>query len=188
MRDLALLGGALGAHLLEVVLALPEVAGVVGGVGGDAAVLNGRNVRDAGVHERAVVGDEKHGAVVAREELLEPTDAFEVEVVGRLVEKQQVRVAQQQLGEGDAHLPAAREVTGGLVEVLHGKAEACQDLPCARLQLVSAEPLEAVLRRAVALEQTVELVAGFRLGDLALELAHAALHLLDLMGGVDHLG
>ena len=188
VRDLALLGGALGPHLLEVVLALPEVAGVVGGVGGDAAVLHGGHMRDAGVHERPVVGDEKDRAVVAREELLEPADALEVEVVGRLVEQQQVGVAQQQLRERDAHLPAAREVAGGLVEVLDGEAETREDLPGARLELVAAEALEAVLRRAVALEQAVELVSGGGLGDLALELAHAALHLLHLVGGVHHLG
>ena len=72
-----------------------------------AAILDGGHMGDAGIHERAVVGDEKHGAVVARQELLEPPDALKVEMVGRLVQKQQIWVAKQQLGEGDAHLPAA---------------------------------------------------------------------------------
>ena len=40
----------LGAHLLQVVLALLEVAAVVAGVGGYAAVLECGDVVDAGVH------------------------------------------------------------------------------------------------------------------------------------------
>ena len=62
--DVALLGGALGAHLLQVVLALLEVAAVVAGVGGHAAVLERGHVVDAGVHEGAVVADDEYGAVV----------------------------------------------------------------------------------------------------------------------------
>ena len=97
VRDFALLSSPLGAHLLEVVLALLEVARVVAGVGGEPPVLNRCDVAHAGVHEGAVVGDEQDCAVIACKELLEPLDALEVEVVGRLVEQQQVGVAQQQL-------------------------------------------------------------------------------------------
>ena len=41
------------------------------------------------------MGDEKHCAVVGREEVLEPLDALEVEMVGGLVEQEQVGVAEQ---------------------------------------------------------------------------------------------
>ena len=135
--DLSLLRGSLGPQLLEVVLALAQVGGVVSGVGGEPAVLEGRHVGDAGVHEGAVVAHEQHGTVVAREELLEPLDALEVQVVRGLVEQQQVRVAKQQLGQGDAHLPATGEVLGGLVEVLDGKPEAAQDGAGAAVELGS---------------------------------------------------
>ncbi len=186
--DLALLGGALGAHLLEVVLALLEVARVVAGVGGDAAVLDGRHVGDARVHEGAVVGDEQHDAVVIHKEALEPLDALEVEVVRGLVEHEQVRSAQQQLGERDAHLPAAGKVLGGLIEVLDGKTEAREDLARSALELVAAEALEAVLGMSVLLEHAVELGAGLRTRDLVLELRRALLPGLDLGSGVHDLG
>ena len=153
--DVALLGGALGAQLLEVVLALAQVARVVAGVGHEALVLERRDVAHAGVHERAVVADEEDGPVVGGEERLEPLDALEVEVVGRLVEEQQVGVAQQQLRQGDAHLPAARELLGRLVEVLHGKAQAAQDLAGAGLKPVAAQALEAVLRATIAVEKSL---------------------------------
>ena len=84
--DVALLGGSLGAHLLQVVLALLEVAAVVAGVGGNAAVLESGDVVDAGVHEGAVVADDEDGAVVVRDKTAQPLDAFEVQVVGGLVQ------------------------------------------------------------------------------------------------------
>ena len=97
-------------------------------------------------------------------------------------------MAQEQLGEGDAHLPAAGEVLRGLVEVLDGKAQAREDLARAALKLVAAQPLEAVLGVAVLLQQAVELGAGLGGGDLLLELGNQALVALDLLGAVDDLG
>ena len=148
--DLALLGLPLGTQLLEVVLALPEIARVVSRIGHETLVLEGGNVAHAGVHERAVMAHEQDRAVVAGYELLEPANTLEVEVVGGLVEEEEVGMAQQQLGKGDAHLPTAREVGRGLVEVLDGKAEATENRPCPALELVSAKPLEAILRMAFA--------------------------------------
>ena len=72
--DVALLGGALGAHLLQVVFALLEVAAVVAGVGGHAAVLERGDVVDAGVHEGAVVTDDEYGAVVVSDKAAQPLD------------------------------------------------------------------------------------------------------------------
>ena len=40
MGDLALLSGALGPHLLEIVLALVQILRVVACIGGDSAILN----------------------------------------------------------------------------------------------------------------------------------------------------
>ena len=107
MLDVPLLGLSLRTQLREVVLALLEVAGVVADVSHQALVLERRHVAHASVHERAVVAHEKDRAVVACDELLKPADALEVEVVRGLIEKEKVGMTQQQLREGDAHLPAA---------------------------------------------------------------------------------
>ena len=85
--DVAFLGGALSAHLLQVVLALLEIAAVVAGVGGHAAVFERGDVVDAGVHEGAVVADDEHGAVVVGDKTAQPLDTFEVQVVGGLVKQ-----------------------------------------------------------------------------------------------------
>ena len=101
-------------------------------------------------------------------------------MVGGLVEHKQVRMTKQKLGEADAHLPAAREILRGLVEVLHGKTEARKDLPRPRLELVAPESLESVLCMAVLFKKTVELRS--RSGrDAALKVRDLALPGLDLM-------
>ena len=59
------------------------------------------------VEEVAVVGDRDDGAGVLLQEPLEPLDALGVEVVGRLVEQQQVGPAEQQPAQRDAAALAA---------------------------------------------------------------------------------
>jgi hypothetical protein len=62
-----------------------------------------------GVKEVAVMGDGDEGAVVVLQEVLEPVDGFEIEVVGGLVEQQGLGFAKEGLGEKDADLLAALE-------------------------------------------------------------------------------
>ncbi len=59
------------------------------------------------VEEIAVVGHEEAGAAGADEELFEPGDRFDVEVVGRLVEDEQVWAGDDGAAEGDAAFLAA---------------------------------------------------------------------------------
>ena len=54
-----------------------------------------------GVEEPAVVGDDEHRAVARGEVAREPGDRLDVEVVGRLVEQQQVRMVEQHAGQRD---------------------------------------------------------------------------------------
>ena len=75
------------------------------------------DARDDRVEEEAIVRDEDDGVRVGVQVLLEPVARLEIEVVRRLVEQQQVRLAEQQLGERDAHLPAAGERLGRPLEV-----------------------------------------------------------------------
>ena len=187
--DVALLGGTLGAHLLQVVLALLEVAAVVAGVGGHATVLEGGDVVDAGVHEGAVVADDEDGAVVAGDKTAQPLDALEVQVVGGLVQKQQVGVAQEELGERDAHLPAARELGAGALKVGDFEAQAGQDFAGVALELVAAQVLKAVLYLAVLVKEGVDVLALLgELGDLGLQLVGALAHAADFLGGRHDLG
>ena len=59
------------------------------------------------------MADDDHRARVAREKALEPQRAFEVEVVRRLVEEEQVRLGEEQRRQRHPHPPAAGKVGAG---------------------------------------------------------------------------
>ena len=61
------------------------------------------------VQEVAVMGHDHHGAGVIVQRVLQPGDAFRVQMVGRLVQQQQVGLFQQQLAQRDPPLLAARQ-------------------------------------------------------------------------------
>ena len=62
------------------------------------------------VEEVAIVGDGDDGARVLVEEALQPGHGLGVEVVGRLVEQQHVRLRQQQAAQRDAAALAAGQL------------------------------------------------------------------------------
>ena len=78
------------------------------------------------VQECAVVTYKQHRVATACKELLEPLDTLNVEVVGRLVEQQYVRVLQQQFGKLYAHAPSAAELACGAFEVFASESETLQ--------------------------------------------------------------
>jgi hypothetical protein len=63
--------------------------------------------RDNAVEKIAVMRHDHQRASVALEPFLEPDDGIEIEVVGRLIEQQQVGGAHQRLREVEAHAPAS---------------------------------------------------------------------------------
>ena len=75
----------------------------------DALVGDAEHVRDHRVEKFAVVRDQQQRAGIALEPVFEPEHGVEIEVVGRLVEQQQVGAAHQRLGQIQAHAPAAGE-------------------------------------------------------------------------------
>ena len=103
---LLLVGRLLQRELLR---ALRSNCGVVARVGLELPLVDVDDLVDDGVEKLAVVRDEEQRAGIAREPVLEPEHGVEVEVVGRLVEQQQVRAAHQRLREIEAHAPAAGE-------------------------------------------------------------------------------
>ena len=87
--------------------------------------------------ERAVVGDEHDRACVVAEEALEPRNRIDVEMVGRLVEQQQIRLANQGLREQRAAAPASRQrihdPIGGETESLEYELDTLFESPAAPL-------------------------------------------------------
>ena len=80
------------------------------------------------------MGDRDDGARVLLQEPLEPEHRLGVEVVGRLVEQQQVGVAEQEPGERDAALLAAGErrdvgVVGRAAQRVHRDVDVALEVP-----------------------------------------------------------
>ncbi len=105
------------------------------------------------LEQRAVVRDEEDGGVEGAQISLEPQRGLEVEVVGRLVEEQQVGRRRELAGQGHAAALAAAQ--GGERLGARGvgvEAEAVQDGVHPRRGLVAALVLEAVQVAVVALQ------------------------------------
>ena len=96
------------------------------------------------------MGDEEARPLAADEPLLKPHHRVEVEVVGRLVEEQQVRAAHQGLREVEPDPPPAREVRDGASEVFRVEPEAVEDPSRPRLRGVAVDGLELRVERGEA--------------------------------------
>ena len=98
-------------------------------------------------------------------------------------------MAQEELGQRDAHLPAARELGTRALKVGDLKAQTGQDLTGIAFELVAAQVLKAVLDLAVLVKERVDVLALLReLGDLGLQLVGALAHAADFLGGGHDLG
>ena len=144
------------------------------------------------VEEVAVVGDGHDGALVLGQGLLQPGHRLGVEVVGGLVEQEQVGLRQQQPAEGHAALLAAREgVDGGVTrrgaERVHGDVDGALEVPGPggldlglEVGLLGAELVEVGVGVGPAGQDLVVVVEQRR------DLAHAVQHVAgDVLGLVE---
>ena len=122
----------------EALLALRFVGLVVAfAPDGLAVALEGEDVRGDAVEEPAVVADDHGAAAEVEQGVFQGAQRIDVEVVGRLVEQQQVAAAAQQLGQVDAVAFAAGQLADlallvGALEVEPGDVAARGDLASCR--------------------------------------------------------
>ena len=125
------------------------------------------------------MGDGDDGAGVLGEVLLQPLHGLGVQVVGGLVEQQQVGRLEQQLAERDAALLATGE--GGDRPVAGRAAQGVHGLLQLGVQVPRVGVVEVLLELAHLVEQRVGVVGRHQLGDLvepvelALDLGDAVL-------------
>ena len=99
-----------GQQLLTAHLTLSEVKVIIAAVGGDSAVTDLDDASHQAIHELAIVAGHDHGTgELGRQPALQPDDRFDIEMVGRLIQKQYVGIDGQNLRQGNAHLPTATE-------------------------------------------------------------------------------
>ena len=160
-------------------LALVEI--VVARVGDDFAGIDLGDLRYDAVHELAVVRGHQQSAGVELEELLQPDDRLNVEVVSGFVHQQHVRPAEQDARQRDAHFPTAGERADVAIDLIFGKTQAVQHFAGLRLEGIAAEMLVFLLDFAEAREGAVHVgglgrifhgvLQGF---ELVVEIARAA--------------
>ena len=141
LQPLALVGLALGVlgvqHLARGALFLERGIGAL--VERQLAAIEVQDLVDRGVEQVAVVADHDHGARIVGQMVFQPQRAFEVEIVGRLVQQQKVRRRKQRRRQRHPHAPAAGEFRTRPRLVGGGKSEAAQDRRRARRRGVGVD-------------------------------------------------
>ena len=188
------LAGLLGALFLgQARLLLLEPARVVALVGDAASAVELEDPAGDVVEEVAVVGDRDDRALVLGQVLLEPRDRLGVEVVGGLVEQQQVGRPQQQPAQRHAAALAAGElrdvgVAGRQAQRVHRVVELRVEVPGVGrfdLRLDAAELLGGLV--GVVGGELVEAVEQrLRLGDAVLDVAVHVLGLVEMRLLLEH--
>ena len=120
-----------------------------------------QNPIDRGVEQVAIVADDDHGVRIARDVIFKPQGGFQIEIVGRLVEQQQVGLGEQDRGERHAHAPAAGKFRARAALVGVREAQAGEDFGRARRRRMRADIGEPGLDFGDA----VRVVRGLRLAE-----------------------
>ncbi len=126
------------------------------------------------VQEVAVVRDDDHRRLAVVEHVFQPADGVDVEVVGRLVEQQDVRVGKERLHQQHAQLPARRHFAHRAVVALDRDADAEQQFAGTRLGGVAVVLGELRLQFGGV---HVVVFRRLRVGVDRVALAHAGPHL-----------
>ena len=178
----------LGLLLLLVQRALLLVELVVARIGRQRAAIDLDHLGNDAVHELAVVRGHQQRALITPEELLQPDQALQVQMVARLVQQHGVGAHQQDAGQRHAHLPAARQRAHVAVHHLLAEAQAGEHFARPTLQGVAIEFLEARLHLTVARDDIVHVVRPVRISHGGLQRLQLAGHGADGTGAVHHLG
>ncbi len=147
VRDLPLLLRVTRLLQRELLRALALELRVIARVRPELQPVDMHDRRDDRVEEIAVVRDQQQRPGVAGEPVLEPQHGVQVEVIGRLVEEQQVRAAHQRLREIEAHPPAPGKTRDRIAVARRREAQAGEQRCRARARGVAADLLEAVVQQ-----------------------------------------
>ena len=99
------------------------------------------------------MGNQNDREGIGLEVALQPVARLDVQVVGRLVEQQDVRFGEKQPGQGDPHLPAAGELAAFTLPVRGEKTQAAQDIAHLRFHGIATLEAEFLLKMAEPLQK-----------------------------------
>ena len=151
--DFLLLALIVALLQLGKLLLVVHIFAVVSGVVGNLAVFQLHDAVHGAVEKGAVVRNEQHGALIVKQKLLRPLDGGHVQVVGGLVEQQDVGVCQHDAGQVDLGLFPARQRLKGACEKLLFQVQPRRHAGKGEILLVAALALIARMQPVVALQQ-----------------------------------
>ena len=128
------------------------------------------------------MADYNHCLAVVYQELLEPADRLDVEVVGRLVEQQHIGVTEQHLRKLDTHTPATAELACLTVEILAFEAKTQKGLLHILLKVSHVDSIELLALCSHLLDEShiiIALVVGAR-SKLIVHTVQLRLHLIEM--------
>ncbi len=131
---LLLLGEALGALHFE--------GRVVAAIQTHFLVLDMRDMAHHRVEEIAIVGNQQQSAGITLEPVFQPVGGIEIEMIGRLVEQQQIARAHQGLGKIQTDAPATGEFADRPRAIGLAEAQAVQQLFGAVMGVVAVDVIE----------------------------------------------
>ena len=100
---------------------------VIAGVKRQLAVFEVQDEFGRRVQQIAIMADDQNRTAIAFQEVLKPQHPFKVEVVGRLVQKKQIRGGKENRSERHAHPPAAGKFRTGAQLVRRRKTQSRQN-------------------------------------------------------------
>ncbi len=117
---------------VQTFFAATQIIGVVAGPRGDLTAVDLDDACRQCAQEAAVMGDEDDAAGEVLEEFLEPRNRIDIQMIGRLIEQQQIGCAHERLREQHTPLHAA----GQRCEIhIFGKVQSRQHLLHAPIQI-----------------------------------------------------
>ena len=126
--------------------------------------------------------DEHERRAAGGDEALQPADGLNVEVVGRLVQQEDIGALQEELRQLDTHAPAAREDRGRALEITALEAQPEERALDVGLEVARAVHQQEVRALGVALDElhiALAVVVG-ALGHLGRQLRYLLLQLGDV--------
>ena len=154
---------------------LRDVFVVVAGVEMDVFIPHLHGLLDRDVQEIAVVRTQQVRAGIIVKISFEPVPSFEIEVIGRLVEQQQIGTLQQEFREREAHLPAAGEFFGTARPILFAEAQAVEHGAGLRLNCIAV----AIAKLAIDMMRAIRCPRPFRI--VRIEIRHFVMQLFELL-------
>ena len=139
LGDLRLLLGVVGVQTFARLGGGGHIVVVVARVDAQLAVIQIGHVGADGIQEMAVMGDDDHGAVALVEQLFQPADGVDVQVVGGLVQQHDLGIGEQHLRQQHAQLPARRHRAHRAGVLFDRDAQAQQQLAGAGLGGVAVQ-------------------------------------------------